>query len=166
MTVVYLDLRCHRPNNDRRPEYTLLRVLYPSRNHFMMHLPEILPENHVYSLWNCIIYQEIHRYYRIDPGWTVDYPLDNFGTVVGENLDCLLLSGTVVGENPDHVCWVYNMLSIMTSDVQVFLFFSKIPGDIHSVPVFMKTCSVKSPILCATSKFNETLLVEFNFFFF
>ncbi len=34
------------------------------------------------------------------------YPLDNFGTVVGENPDCLLLSGTVVGENPDHVCWV------------------------------------------------------------
>ena len=34
-------------------------------------------------------------------------PLDNFGTVVavGENPDCLLLSGTVVGENPDHVCW-------------------------------------------------------------
>ena len=37
-----------------------------------------------------------------------NYPLDNFGTVVGENPDCLLLSGTVVGENPDHVCWVYN----------------------------------------------------------
>ncbi len=34
------------------------------------------------------------------------YPVDNFGTVVGENPDCLLLSGTVVGENPDHVCWV------------------------------------------------------------
>ena len=33
-------------------------------------------------------------------------PVDNFGTVVGENPDCLLLSGTVVGENPDHVCWV------------------------------------------------------------
>ncbi len=32
-------------------------------------------------------------------------PLDNFGTVVGENPDRLLLSGTVVGENPDHVCW-------------------------------------------------------------
>ena len=32
-------------------------------------------------------------------------PIDNFGTVVGENPDCLLLSGTVVGENPDHVCW-------------------------------------------------------------
>ena len=32
-------------------------------------------------------------------------PVDNFGTVVGENPDCLLLSGTVVGENPDHVCW-------------------------------------------------------------
>ncbi len=29
------------------------------------------------------------------------------GTVVGENPDCLLLSGTVVGENPDHVCWDY-----------------------------------------------------------
>ncbi len=36
----------------------------------------------------------------------IDYPVDNFGTVVGENPDCLLLSGTVVGENPDHVCWV------------------------------------------------------------
>ncbi len=34
------------------------------------------------------------------------FPVDNFGTVVGENPDCLLLSGTVVGENPDHVCWV------------------------------------------------------------
>ncbi len=32
-------------------------------------------------------------------------PVDNFGTIVGENLDCLLLSGTVAGENPDHVCW-------------------------------------------------------------
>ncbi len=32
-------------------------------------------------------------------------PVDNFGTIVGENPDCLLLSGTVVGENPDHVCW-------------------------------------------------------------
>ncbi len=35
----------------------------------------------------------------------VAIPVDNFGTVVGENPDCLLLSGTVVGENPDHVCW-------------------------------------------------------------
>ncbi len=35
------------------------------------------------------------------------YPVDNFGTVVGENPDCLLLSGTVVSENPDHVCWVW-----------------------------------------------------------
>ena len=34
-------------------------------------------------------------------------PVDNFGTVVGENPDCLLLSGTVVSENPDHVCWAY-----------------------------------------------------------
>ncbi len=42
------------------------------------------------------------------------YPLDNFGTVVGENPDCLLLSGTVVGENPDHVCWV--PLVIVASD--------------------------------------------------
>ncbi len=32
-------------------------------------------------------------------------PADNFGTVVGESPDRLLLSGTVVGENPDHVCW-------------------------------------------------------------
>ncbi len=32
-------------------------------------------------------------------------PVDISGTVVGESLDCLLLSGTVVGENPDHVCW-------------------------------------------------------------
>ena len=32
-------------------------------------------------------------------------PVDNFGTVVGESPDCLLLSGTVVSENPDHVCW-------------------------------------------------------------
>ncbi len=33
------------------------------------------------------------------------FPVDNFGTVVGEHPDCLLLSGTAVGENPDHVCW-------------------------------------------------------------
>ncbi len=33
-------------------------------------------------------------------------PVDNFGTVIGENPDCLLLSGTVVSENSDHVCWV------------------------------------------------------------
>ncbi len=38
-------------------------------------------------------------------GVGVSNPLDNFGIVVGENPDCLLLSGTVVGENPDHVCW-------------------------------------------------------------
>ena len=31
--------------------------------------------------------------------------VDNFGTVVGENPDCLLLSGPVVGENLHHVCW-------------------------------------------------------------
>ncbi len=36
----------------------------------------------------------------------VNSPLDKFGTVVGENPDCLLLFGTVVGENPDHVCRV------------------------------------------------------------
>ena len=35
----------------------------------------------------------------------VIYPVDNFGTVIGENPDCLLLSGTVVGKNPDHDCW-------------------------------------------------------------
>ncbi len=35
----------------------------------------------------------------------INHPVDNFGTVVGENPDCLLLTGTVVGENPDHVCW-------------------------------------------------------------
>ncbi len=44
----------------------------------------------------CLSYISLRKY----------YPLDNFGTVVGENPDCLLLSGTVVGENPDHVCWV------------------------------------------------------------
>ncbi len=32
-------------------------------------------------------------------------PVDIFGTVIGESLDCLLLFGTVVGENPDYVCW-------------------------------------------------------------
>ena len=37
------------------------------------------------------------------------YPVDIFGTVVGESPDCLLLSGTVVGENPDYVCWVYSL---------------------------------------------------------
>ncbi len=36
------------------------------------------------------------------------FPVDIFGTVVGESPDCLLLSGTVVGENPDYVCWVSN----------------------------------------------------------
>ncbi len=39
-------------------------------------------------------------------------PVDNFGTVVGENTDCLLLSGIVVGENPDHVCWDGNIGSL------------------------------------------------------
>ncbi len=39
-------------------------------------------------------------------------PVDNFGTVVGENPDCLLLSGTVVSENPDHV-W-HCLLGTMT----------------------------------------------------
>ncbi len=41
----------------------------------------------------------------------MNVPVDNFGIVVGENPDCLLLSGTVVGENPDHVCWstIYKM---------------------------------------------------------
>ncbi len=34
------------------------------------------------------------------------YPVDIFGTVVGESPDSLLLSWTVVGENPNHVCWV------------------------------------------------------------
>ena len=46
-------------------------------------------------------------------------PVDNFGTVVGENPDCLLLSGTVVGENPDHVCWesfVVNRLAIVVDE--------------------------------------------------
>ncbi len=43
-------------------------------------------------------------------GKSLYFPLDNFGTVVGENPDYLLLSGTVVGENPDYVCWV-NFLS-------------------------------------------------------
>ena len=38
-------------------------------------------------------------------GYGIKNPLDNFGTVVGENPDCLLLPGTVVGENPEHVCW-------------------------------------------------------------
>ncbi len=41
-------------------------------------------------------------------------PVDNFGTVVGENPDCLLLSGTVVHENPDHVCWA-DCLSVCLS---------------------------------------------------
>ncbi len=47
-------------------------------------------------------------------------PVDNFGTAVSENPDCLLLSGTVVGENPDHVCWVVvnenlNIMSFLDS---------------------------------------------------
>ncbi len=42
-------------------------------------------------------------------GGIENFPLDYFGTVVGENPDCQLLSGTVVGENPDHVCWVIYM---------------------------------------------------------
>ena len=45
--------------------------------------------------------RSLHQY-----GRGATYPVDNFGTVVGENPDCLLLFGTVVGENPDHVCWV------------------------------------------------------------
>ena len=40
------------------------------------------------------------------------YPVDIFGTVVGESPDCLLLSWTVVGENPDYVCWVQSYSSV------------------------------------------------------
>ncbi len=45
-------------------------------------------------------------------------PLDNFGTVVGENPDCLLLSGTVVGENPDHVCWAVALKKIQNACIR------------------------------------------------
>ena len=55
--------------------------------------------NLVTPQWPCLFYAEMFH-----------YPVDNFGTVVGENPDCLLLSGTVVGENPDHVCWVAGAL--------------------------------------------------------
>ncbi len=44
------------------------------------------------------------------------HPVDNFGTAVGENPDCLLLSGTVVGENPDHVCWASDFTGHPDSD--------------------------------------------------
>ena len=58
-------------------------------------------------LWNVLLSEMscFEMSYEICP-FENCYPVDNFGTVVGENLDCLLLSGTVVGENPDHVCWV------------------------------------------------------------
>ncbi len=45
----------------------------------------------------------------------VIFPVDIFGTVVGESPDCLLLSGTVVGENPDYVCWVIGLVSVCLS---------------------------------------------------
>ncbi len=51
-------------------------------------------------------------------------PLDNFGTVVGENPDCLLLSGTVVGENPDHVYW-----EIVQHAFQLIVLFCIFDGD-------------------------------------
>ncbi len=31
-------------------------------------------------------------------------PVDISGTVMGESLDCRMISRTVVGKNPDHVC--------------------------------------------------------------
>ncbi len=37
-------------------------------------------------------------------------PVDIFGIIVGGGPYYLLLSGTVVGENPDHVCWVGNIV--------------------------------------------------------
>ncbi len=43
------------------------------------------------------------------------YPEDNFGTIVGENPDCLLSSRTVVGKNRDHVCWVVTTLWLSLS---------------------------------------------------
>ncbi len=51
------------------------------------------------------------------------FPLDNFGTEVGENPDCLLLSGTVVGENPDHVCWVNFYISSKAVDLDLICLF-------------------------------------------
>ncbi len=50
----------------------------------------------------------------------ISFPVDNFGTVVGENPDCLLLTGTVVGENPDHVCWVIGRMSVMEIKVSIY----------------------------------------------
>ncbi len=44
-------------------------------------------------------------------------PVNNFGTVIGENPDWLLLSGTVVGENPDHVCWEYKILEFNSPNI-------------------------------------------------
>ena len=72
------------------------------------------------------------RYHQRDFGYGVmfKYPVDNFGTVVGENPDCQLLSGTEVGENPDHVCWVVkssvifgesNPVSNIVSQIQYLL---------------------------------------------
>ncbi len=54
-------------------------------------------------------------YQCAEEGSDIINPVDNFGTVVGENPDFLLLSGTVVGENPDHVCWEHMELCICSS---------------------------------------------------
>ena len=63
--------------------------------------------NHLYSNLSCN-----QNWFSL---YVANNPVDNFGTVVGENPDCLLLSGTVVGENPDHVCWESSRYSVFAS---------------------------------------------------
>ncbi len=67
------------------------------------------PLGHLYTLKRqnkCIKNAELHYVWLFYFCLQYNYPADISGSVVGESLDCLLLSGTVVSENPDHVCWV------------------------------------------------------------
>ncbi len=64
----------------------------------------------------------------------IDIPVDNFGTVVGENQDCVLLSGTVVGENLDHVCWDGNVRTMYSPQQCWVMQYSEFKMTLFLVP--------------------------------
>ena len=72
---------------------------------------------HGVSLCNAMVW------YKASCDSTISYPVDIFGTVVGESLECLLLFGTVVGENPDHVSWV-----VLWCDIKLIRGVKIVPG--------------------------------------
>ncbi len=74
----------------------LLHLLHTPYYFFLLRILAIYDAKNIH-FWYILL-----DYFTTRPSFN---PLDNFGTVVGENPDCLLLSGTVVGENPDHVYW-------------------------------------------------------------